>query len=90
MGTLLAVSGRLQRCMNSTEQDRIAEWFIQKGYRAGTQRLHACLCVPMGRDEDERNGAMGRSQLPLELKATHPWHPHVDDQACRVHQLARL
>jgi hypothetical protein len=33
---------------------------------------------------------MGHGQLPLELKAAHPRHPHVKDQACRVRQTTRL
>jgi hypothetical protein len=61
MGTFLSSLGRLQRCLHSAEQDLIAEWFVQKGNGAGAQRLPTRLFILMGRDEDERNGAMGRS-----------------------------
>jgi hypothetical protein len=76
--------------MHSAEQDLSAERFVQKGNRAGAQRPSARLFILMGRDEDERNGAMGHGQLLLELKATHPRHPHVDDQARRVWQMHGL
>jgi len=65
--------------MNGPEQDLIAEWFVQKGNRARAQRPRARLFIPMSRDEDERNWAIGSGQLPLELKAVHTRHLHVDD-----------
>jgi hypothetical protein len=76
--------------MHSAEQGLIAERFVQKANRAGAQRPPTRLFILMGRDEDERNRAMGHGQPLLELKATHPRHPHVDDQTCRVQQVGGL
>jgi hypothetical protein len=84
MRTLPSSLGRLRGCMHSPEQDLIAEWLVQKGHRAGAQCPRTRLSILMGRNEDERNGAMGRDQRPLEIKAAYPWHSHVNDQACPV------
>ena len=87
MGALHASPGRLQRGMNGPEQDLIAERFVQKGHRARSQSPRVHLGIAMGRDEHERNVAIGRRQLPLELQAADPRHPHVDDEAGRVLQM---
>jgi hypothetical protein len=69
--------------MNRPEQDFIAEGFVQKVNRAGSQGARPRRGIAMAGDEDDRNQAMGRSQLLLQLQAAHPRHPQVDDQAGR-------
>jgi hypothetical protein len=56
---------------------------LSKKATAPARSARARLCIAMGRDEDDRYRAMSRGQLPLELQAAHPRHPHVDDQASR-------
>jgi hypothetical protein len=60
---------------------------LSKKATAPAHNARAHLGIAMGRDEDERNGAIDRRQLPLERQAANPRHPHVDDEAGRVLQM---
>jgi hypothetical protein len=67
----------------------LAEGFGQKIHRAGGQGLRARVVVGMGRDEDDRDRPVGRTQLTLELEAAHARHPHIENQACCVRYVIR-
>jgi hypothetical protein len=47
-----------------------------------------CFTV-IRRNEDDRDSAIVLSQAALKLKAAHPWHAHIKNQAFRVLSMLR-
>ncbi len=81
---LSTICGALKRGAHGTEQGLLAKGLGQEVHRASLQRSLSHVFIVMRRDEDDRDTAISRSQLTLQLEAVHPWHPHIENQAGRV------
>src|SRR5262245_3475920 len=63
------------------EQSRLAEWLEQAGNGALLEQPLPSPGVGVGGDEDDRNAKTSSREFSLEIRARHPWHDHVQNQA---------
>jgi PAS domain-containing protein len=72
------------------EQFFLAEWFAQKGHRAGFEGALARIVIRVRRNEDDRDLPVGRNRLPLKIESVHTGHSHIENQARRIVRLIRI
>src|SRR5262245_15913211 len=87
---LRATAVRCKCGVDGLKQGGVIEWFGEEGYRARLQRLGSHGFIPVRRYKDNGNTGLARAQLPLQLQATAPWQPHIEEQTRRRVHLPRL
>src|SRR2546428_4878996 len=82
---------RAQRRIDRFEKSILTERLAQVRDGAISQRPRACALVgSVRRYENDRNVTLARRELTLELKPTHPGHPHIENQAVGLAELLRI
>src|SRR5215831_4526661 len=87
---LRATAVRCKCGVDGLKQGGVIEWFGEEGHRARLQRLGSHGFIPVRRHKDNGNTGLARAQLLLQLQATAPWQPHIEEQTRRRVHLPRL
>ena len=76
--------------LEGMEEILLVAGFVQVGHRPGRKGTRAHVVIDVGRDEDDRNAAVRRHQLTLELESVHARQVHIEKQARRLGRMIRL
>src|SRR5215471_7999338 len=87
---LRATAVRCKCGVDGLKQGGVIEWFGEEGHRARLQRVGSHGVIPVRCYKDNGYKGLARAQLPLQLQATAPWQPHIEEQTLRRVHLPRL
>jgi hypothetical protein len=81
MNLSLALSGTLQRCVETSDQALVVKGLFEKATSPCRERARADPFFGKGRDEDDWYAVTVFDQSTLQFETVETWHLHVGDQA---------